>query len=88
MDGETPLSFEGGGTALHVYDDRVESVARKRVQTIPLEEISEVLVSNRPKRLVIVTRQGKHHQFNIGRESEAARGAIARRLSAMRPFGG
>jgi hypothetical protein len=30
---------------------------------------------------VIMTREGKQLQFNMGRDCEAARGAIARRLS-------
>jgi hypothetical protein len=75
------MEFEGEDSSLFVYNDRIESVARKRTQVIAMADIANVLVSSRPRRLVIVTREGKQHQFNMGREAEAARGAIARRLS-------
>jgi hypothetical protein len=81
MDGDSGLEFEGEDSSLVVYDDRVETVARKRTQTIAMTDIASVQVSRKPRRLVIVTREGKQLQFNIGRDCEAARGAIVRRLS-------
>jgi hypothetical protein len=80
MDDDSGMEFEGEDASLFVYADRVETVARKRTQVIPIAEIASVQVSRKPRRLVIVTREGKQLQFNMGRDSEAARGAIARRL--------
>lgn len=82
MDGDAALEFEGADSSLFVYDDRVESIARKRTQVIPMGDIADVQVSSRPRRLVIVTREGKQLQFNMGREAEAARGAIVRRMGS------
>jgi hypothetical protein len=81
MDSESGMEFEGADSSLVVYQDRVESVARKRTQVIAMSDIASVQVSRKPRRLVIMTREGKQLQFNMGRDCEAARGAIARRLS-------
>jgi hypothetical protein len=82
MDAQTAMEFEGDDSSLLVYDDRVEAVARKRTQVIAMADIASVQVSRKPRRLVIMTREGKQLQFNMGRDCEAARGAIARRLTS------
>lgn len=84
MESEPELSFSSGDASLTIYDNRLELVARKRVQTVAFSDIAEVLTGNRPKRLVVVTVEGKRLESNIGRESEVARGAIERRLRASR----
>ncbi|MCA9822700.1 MAG: hypothetical protein KC482_02295 [Dehalococcoidia bacterium] len=76
------LEFGDSDAPFVVYDDRVEARAKKRSQSIAFAEIAEVQVTKRPRRLVIVTHEGKHLQFNIGRDSEAARSTIVRRMSS------
>jgi hypothetical protein len=75
------LEFGDSDGTVVVYDDHVEAKAKKRSQSIAFAEIAEVQVAKRPKRLVIVTHEGKHLQFNIGRDSEAARSTIVRRMA-------
>lgn len=78
------FTFEGDGMTLEVHADRLEVEAGKRHQTIPLAEVSEVFVTFRPKRLVILTTAGKRHQYNLARDTEAARAAITSRLAGSR----
>ena len=76
------LEFGDTDGSLVVYDDRVEARAKKRTQSIEFAQIADVQVTRRPRRLVIVTHEGKHLQFNIGRDSEAARSTIVRRMAS------
>jgi len=76
--------FEAPGLVLEVHDDRVEVEARKRHQTIPLSGVAEVLVVTHPKRLAIVTTEGKRYEFLLGKDAEAARAAITSRLAGAR----
>lgn len=72
------------GLGFAVYADRIEVTVKRRVQVIPLARVTEVLVSPRPKKLVVVTAEGKHYQYLLGRDTEPARGAIAGRLPVTR----
>ena len=81
--GQSIFTFEGSGMTLDVYDDRVEVGSKKRVQSIPLSAVDEVLVTSRPKRLVIVTREGKHYEYSLGRDAEGARAAINSQLKSI-----
>ena len=81
------FTAEVPGLLFTVFDDRIEATVKKRVQTIPLDGVAEVLVSRRPKKLVVVTNEGKRYQYLLGRETEPARGVIARRLAGGSPGG-
>jgi hypothetical protein len=76
-------AFEGAGFALVVHGDRIEVEGKKRQQSIPFTEISSVTVAFRPKRLVVMTRAGKRHEFVLRQDTETARAVIASRLAAV-----
>lgn len=59
-----------------LFGDRIEVAARKRRQVIALSDVAEVVVSRRPKKLVITTGEGKHYEYLLGFDVEAARAAV------------
>lgn len=81
---DEPL-FTAEQDTLHfaVYADRIEATVKKRVQTVPLAEVAEVMTDRRPKRLLVKTHAGKQYQYLLGGEIDAARQAILARLSAL-----
>lgn len=82
MESADGLEFGDSDGAVTVYSDRIEAREKKRSRSIAFSEIADVQVARRPKRLVIVTREGKQLQYNLGNEAEAARSTIARRLAS------
>lgn len=76
------FTSEVPGMTLTVFHDRVEIMLKRRTQTLTMQEIKEVYVSRRPKKLVIVTTAGKTHQLLLGQDVEMARGAIHAQLIA------
>src|SRR5262249_39041846 len=78
---ESTFRFENPGLALSVYPDRLEIAVRNRQQVNPLTGVAEVLVASRPKRVIIVTTEGKRHELSLGRHCEEARAVIARQLA-------
>ena len=80
----SPITFEAPGILLTVHEDRVEVESGKRRQSIPLAGVAEVKVTPRPKKLVIVTTEGKSYQFGLGRDAEPARAVIASQLAGTR----
>jgi hypothetical protein len=77
---ESTGEFEGEGFALLIHADRVDVDGKKRRQSIPFTEIASVTVAVRPRRLVVLTRAGKRHEFVLRRDTETARAMIASRL--------
>lgn len=73
-------SFDGDGFSLLMLDDRIDVDGKKRRQSILYAEIASVTVVPRPKRLVVVTRAGKRHEFVLRYDAEAARAVIASHL--------
>lgn len=74
--------IEGEGFALHMLDDRIDVEGKKRGRSILYTEIASVTVVPRPKRLVILTRAGKRHEFVLRNDAEMARRAVASHLGA------
>jgi hypothetical protein len=74
-------AFEGEGFALLMLDDRIDVEGKKRRQSIMYSEIASVSVVPRPKRLVVLTRAGKRHEFVLRHDAETARAVVASRLS-------
>jgi len=75
--------IEGEGFSLLVLDDRIDVEGKKRGQSILYTEIASVSVVPRPKRLVILTRAGKRHEFVLRKDAEMARRVVASRLSGL-----
>jgi len=75
------FTAEAPGLLFEVFSDRIESKVKKRVQQVRLENVAEVLVSARPKKLIVVTREGKRYQYLLGRDTELARAAIVRAVA-------
>ena len=73
--------FEGEGFALLMLDDRIEVEGKKRRQSIMYSEIASVSVLPRPKRLIVLTRAGKQHEFVLRHDAESARRLVASRLT-------
>lgn len=84
MSDEAVFSADGVNLEFTLYDDRVEALARKRRQVIPLSDIAEVLASRRPKKLVIVTTEGKHYEYLLGHDVEAARASVTAQIARFR----
>ena len=83
MTEDAPIfTSEVPGMTLTVFHDRIEIMLKRRTQTLTMDEIKEVYVSRRPKKLVIVTNAGKNHQLLLGQDVEMARGAIHAQLIA------
>jgi len=78
----TDDAFEGEGFSLLMLDDRIDVEGKKRRQSIMYSEIASVSVAPRPKRLVVLTRAGKRHEFVLRHDAETARAVVASRLSA------
>lgn len=74
------FEYESSGFFLAVYPARIEVRTKKRSQTIAIGDVAQVMVQGRPKRLLIVTSDGKHYEYQLGRECEGARAAIASQL--------
>ncbi len=72
--------FEGEGFRLLLEGDHIEVEGKKRKQSIPYAEIASVTIAPRPKRLVVLTRAGKRHEFVLRHDAEAARWAVATRI--------
>lgn len=77
-------AFEGAGLTLLTLDDRIDIQRKRRRQSIMYAEIESVTVMRRPRRLVVLTRAGKRHEFVLVRDAETARAVIASRLSSAR----
>ncbi|MCC7365791.1 MAG: hypothetical protein IT303_15610 [Dehalococcoidia bacterium] len=84
MSQEPVFVVESDGTTFAVWEDRVEVTVKKRSQVVPMSDIAEIEVSRRPRKLVIVTRGGKHYQYLLGGEIEAARRAIEAQVAKLR----
>lgn len=69
-------SFEGDGFSLLMLEDRISVDGKKRRGFIPYAEIASVMVAPRPKRLIVVTRAGKRHEFVLRHDAETARAFI------------
>lgn len=78
----TESAFEGEGFELVLREDRIDVEGKKRRQSIMYTEIANVTVVPRPKRLVVLTRAGKRHEFVLRHDAETARAIVASRLSA------
>jgi len=80
---DSGAAFEGEGFALLMLDDRIDVDGKKRRQSIMYAEIASVTVVPRPKRLVVLTRAGKRHEFVLRHDAETARAIVASRLSGQ-----
>jgi hypothetical protein len=74
-------AFEGEGFSLLMLDDRIDVERKKRRQSIMYAEIASVTVVPRPKRLVVLTRAGKRHEFVLRQDAETARAVVASRVA-------
>lgn len=75
-------AFEGEGFELLMLEDRIDVEGKKRRQSIMYTDIASVTVVPRPKRLVLLTRAGKRHEFVLRHDAEMARAEVAARLTA------
>ncbi len=78
---ETDGAFEGEGFALLMLADRIDVDGKKRRQSIMYTDIASVTVVPRPKRLVVLTRAGKRHEFVLRHDAETARAMVASHLN-------
>jgi len=74
-------AFEGEGFSLLMLDDHMEVDGKKRRQSIMYTEIASVMVAPRPKRLVVLTRAGKRHEFVLRHDAETARAVVSSHLT-------
>jgi ATP:corrinoid adenosyltransferase len=80
---EAVFVAEEASTHFALYDDRIEVVARKRRQVLPLADVVEVTATRRPKKLVVTTGEGKRYEYLLGHEVEAARAAVSGQLRQL-----
>lgn len=79
---DSESAFEGEGFALLMLEDRIDVDAKKRRRSIMYAEIASVTVAARPKRLVVLTRAGKRHEFVLRHDAETARAMVASRITS------
>ena len=76
-DDQLMYEYSRDGFSLEVFRDRIDVTVKKKHQTIPMSSVNEVTVVGRLKVLKITTTDGKEYQYQLGRNGEEARGAIA-----------
>jgi hypothetical protein len=77
------FASEGPGFTFELYDDRIEVAVKKRTQVLALADVAEVMIGRRPKRLIVVTRAGKQHQYLLQHDVEGARAAVSNQLGRL-----